>query len=117
MKITLKAKSSSGGEPYDVDFLFEEGVLSVHCTCKAGVFGTACKHRLSFLKGDQKMLANPSQADQLATVVQWSEQAGFPSLLQQLDAAKADVNRAQSEFKMMKQRIEESMNHGLSRDS
>ena len=115
MKITLKAKSSSG-EPYDVDFLSEKGALQAHCTCKAGIMRTACKHRLAFLKGDQKMLADPSQADQLATVVQWANQAGFPALLQQLADAEAQVSRAQRDVKKMKKILEEGMTHGLRRE-
>ena len=116
MKITLKAKSSSG-DPYDVDFIFEKGVLSVHCTCRAGMMRTACKHRLSLLKGDKKMLADPSQANQLATVVEWANQVGFSNLLQQLDAAEAELSRLQREVKKAKKRLEESMTHGLNRSS
>ena len=115
MKITVRAKSS-GGEAYDVDFLFEEGTLQAHCTCKAGIMRRACKHRLALLKGDQKMLANLSQADQLATVVQWADEAGFPALLQQLDGAEAQFTRAQGEVKKMKQILEEAMTHGLRRE-
>ena len=115
MKITLKAKSSSV-EPYNVDFLFEEETLQAHCTCKAGVMRTVCKHRLAFLKGDQKMLADPSQADQLATVFQWAQQADFPALLQQLADAEAQVSRAQLDVKKMKKILEEVMTHGLRRE-
>ena len=115
MNIRLKAKSSSS-EPYDVDFLFENGTLRAHCTCKAGVMRTACKHRLALLKGDQNMLADPSQADQLATVVDWAVQAGFPALLQQLSDAEAQVSRAQREVKNMKKILEDGMTRGLRRE-
>ena len=77
----------------------------------------ACKHRLSLLKGEQKMLADPSQADDLATVAQWADQAGFPPLFEQLDNAEAEVARAQRDVKKMKKRIEECMTHGISRES
>jgi len=113
MKVTLKAKSSSG-DPYDVDFLFEGGALSVHCTCRAGIMRTACKHRLSLLKGDQKMLADPSQANELATVVEWASKVGFSNLIQRLDEAEAELSRVQREVKKGKKRLEESMTHGLS---
>ena len=116
MIVTLKAKSSSG-ETYNVDFLFVDGVLSVNCTCKAGTMRMACKHRLSLLGGDQSMLADPSQTKELATVVEWANQVGFPDLLQQLETAEAEVVHAQRQVKKLRKRIGDSMAHGLSRGS
>ena len=116
MKVILKAKSSSG-EPYSVQFELEEEKLKVHCTCKAGIMRTDCKHRISLLKGDLNMLADPLQADDLATVVKWSDRSGFSTLLQELDTAEAQVSFARSELKKVKEKFEEKMTHGLSRES
>lgn len=94
MKIILKAKSSSG-EPYSVQFEFEEEKLKVHCTCKAGIMRTACKHRIPLLKSDLNMLAD----DDVATVVKWSNCSGFSTLLQELDTAEVHVSFARRELK------------------
>jgi uncharacterized Zn finger protein len=114
MKISLKAKSSSG-EPYDVTVQYEEGLLSARCTCKAGIMGMVCKHRLAILHGDKSILAVSSQAEDLAKIAQWAEQTGFSALLQQLAAAEVEVSHAQLELKELKRRIEKSMTRGLKR--
>jgi len=61
-KITLLAKSSSGDEPYFVDFLLKHGSLSVHCSCKAGEYGQLCKHKLALVTCDESMLYDKEQA-------------------------------------------------------
>jgi len=61
------------------------------------------------------MLANLSQIDQLATVIQWADQVGIPSLLQQLDAAESRVYRAQCDIKKIKKILEEGLALGLRR--
>jgi hypothetical protein len=114
MKISVKAKSSSG-EPYDVTVQYEDGFLTARCTCKAGIMGMVCKHRLGILRGDKSMLAVPSQAENLAKITQWAEQTGFSSLLQQLDTAEVEVAHAELELKKLKKRIEENMTRGLKR--
>ena len=71
MKISIKAKSSSG-DPYDVEFLVESNKLSVFCNCRAGQFGQLCKHKTELLAGDQSRLFDESEAtllDELAKVI------------------------------------------------
>lgn len=114
MRIVLKAKSS-GSEPYDVEFLFDDGDLQAHCTCKAGIMHVVCRHRLALLRGDESMLADPSQAGLLCTVVEWSKVAGFWTALEELDVAEAMADRAREEVKRIKKRIAYGMIHGLRR--
>lgn len=63
------------------------------------------------------MLANSSQAEQLAQIKLYAEASDFPALLQQLDTAEAEVSRFQREVKKLKKRIEEGMTHGLCHES
>ena len=67
MKLTLLAKSS-GDAPYEVDFVVEEGKLTVRCNCRAGIFGQLCKHKTELLAGERSRLYDPSQADELEDV-------------------------------------------------
>lgn len=112
-QITLKAKSSSGGDDYDVIFLLEDGVLFVACNCKAGIFGTACKHRMTLLSGDPKLLADPSQAKDLQTVAQWARDAGLETMLKELAEAEAQVAKAQRVVKKIKTTLGDGMNEGF----
>lgn len=78
---------------------------------------TACKHRLGFLNGAPSLLADPNQAQQLATVAQWAEQAGFPAMLQGLDEAENQVATAQMNVKRLRKQLGEAMTHGFRPES
>lgn len=75
--ITLTAKSSSGGT-YQVTFALDGQKLSAHCTCKAGIMGALCKHRIALLAGDATMLANPEQVTDMQKVTAWAKEARIP---------------------------------------
>ncbi len=64
MKISIKAKSSSG-DPYTVDFLIDDNKLSVHCNCQAGKFAQLCKHKTELIAGDQSRLFDESEIPKL----------------------------------------------------
>lgn len=68
MKLTLKAKSSSG-DGYQVEFLDEGGLLRVFCHCPAGSLQQMCKHKLALLKGDVSMLFDRGEENQLKQVL------------------------------------------------
>jgi hypothetical protein len=71
MKVTLAAISSSGNGTYSVDFLTnDEGKLSVFCDCPAGEWGKFCKHKWRLLHGDESMLADQTQIDDLQKVAE-----------------------------------------------
>jgi len=67
LKITLKAKSSSG-DPYDVDFLIQNQKLYVQCNCKAGIYGQLCKHKTELIAGDDSRLFDESEKAKLSEV-------------------------------------------------
>jgi uncharacterized Zn finger protein len=69
MKVSLKAISSSGDSEYLVDFIVDDnGKLSVFCDCPAGEWGRFCKHKWRLLHGDESMLADPAQINDLKKV-------------------------------------------------
>jgi|GEM_PF-7032665 uncharacterized Zn finger protein len=72
--IELTAKSSSGGT-YQVTFAMEGERVSARCTCKAGIMGNLCKHRIALLAGDARILANPEQVTDMQRVAEWAKQA------------------------------------------
>ena len=106
--ITLNANSSSG-KPYDVVFSFDNGKLSVTCTCKAGTMNTLCKHRIAFLRGDATMLFDPTQADQLATIITWVEKTEIQTLLSELNQAEDLVLSAQKRVKQLRKVIDNAI--------
>ena len=64
MKISIKAKSSSG-DPYTVDFLIDDNNMSVHCNCQAGKFAQLCKHKSELIAGNQSRLFDESEIAKL----------------------------------------------------
>lgn len=70
MDITIFAKSSSQPEsPYSVNFIIVDGMLRIRCSCPAGIHGQLCKHKTSFIEGDNKMLYDISQKEILADII------------------------------------------------
>jgi hypothetical protein len=72
-KITLLAKSSSGGRPYKVEFLANGPSVMVQCHCLAGRRKWMCKHKLALITGDSNMLFDPSQAEHLSRIQSWPQ--------------------------------------------
>ncbi|MEQ1751691.1 MAG: hypothetical protein ABL974_19880, partial [Prosthecobacter sp.] len=68
MKTTLLAKSSSGA-PYDVTFSVLEGLMTVHCSCKAGLLQQQCKHKRALVSGDKELLFDQSQTELLKQIL------------------------------------------------
>ena len=97
----LTAKSSSGGT-YQVTFALEGQKLSAHCTCKAGIMGALCKHRIALLAGDATMLANKDQVADMQKVAEWAKQAGIPEACKNIVEADREVSRAQEKVKRLK---------------
>ena len=114
MKVSIKAKSSSGGS-YDVEFLSENESFSVHCTCKAGIVGNLCRHRRGLLMGDETMLVDPSQSGDLAIVVEWGRRVGLDRILRTLETCEEEFSRASKEVTNLKRLIEEGLRNGLNR--
>jgi hypothetical protein len=72
MKITLLAKSSSGGS-YPVEFTSDSNSVRILCHCQAGLCHLVCKHKLAFLRGDKGMLFDPDQVSLLLEIHTWPQ--------------------------------------------
>ena len=58
MEKTIKVKSTSSNEIYDVVFKDENNLISINCNCKAGLVKTICKHRKSLIDGNFTTILN-----------------------------------------------------------
>jgi hypothetical protein len=91
MKITVLAKSS-GGDSYEVSFIKTGDLLSVFCNCPAGEWGRYCKHKWKLLHGDESMLFDPSQAEELKTVVSWASASGLEDLYKKVEQYEKELH-------------------------
>lgn len=98
MKVVIQAASSSGGS-YSVDFSDDNGALRVFCHCQAGSLQQMCKHKLGLLKGDSKMLFNPTEEPLLKQVLASRAYAALKPKLDEFEAAMASNEREMAKLK------------------
>ena len=100
MNITLFAKSSSQSDsPYSVNFIIADGMLRVHCSCPAGIYGQLCKHKISFIEGDDKMLHDISQKEILADIVSTIQASPVFGELSKIFKRKIEIEKIQRKLK------------------
>lgn len=100
MKVTILAFSSSGGS-YPVEFSDDSGILRVFCHCQAGTMQQMCKHKLALLKGDSKMLYDPTQEKLLQDVL---TSKAYPTLKRSLDTYETELAEIEREMAKLKER-------------
>lgn len=108
MPATLLAKSS-GGEPYEVKLHLDQENVFVKCSCRAGIFGKICKHKTAILSGDESILFDPSQSDDLAQIQERIKDTELPALSAKLEAARADVEKAKRRAVRARTQLEKAM--------
>jgi len=60
----------SSTEPYVVTFTKEGDNLNAYCTCRAGLVGTYCKHRINILNGVKNGIVSDNDCD-VQKVMSW----------------------------------------------
>jgi hypothetical protein len=101
MNVLLKANSSSGSF-YNVEFREAEEGLSIHCDCPAGEWGKFCKHKWQLLNGDEDMLFDSSQLNQLAAIHKIALERGLSAFyknIEELDMLKKSFIKEQKQEK------------------
>ena len=73
--------TGSEGDIYRVSFTRGENGVRVQCTCKAGVNGQFCRHRLALLAGDRSAMVDAGASAALDEALSWPE---FVSIRQEI---------------------------------
>ncbi len=113
MKISIKAKSSSG-DPYNVEFLVESNKLSVFCDCRAGQFSQLCKHKTELLAGDRSRLFSESEApllDELGAILIRAGQ--LKEVAAQIAQSEQTTRREQATLKKIKKDFAAELKNGI----
>ena len=111
-EIKLLAKSSSG-DSYGVWFTWADDQLSVFCNCKAGEYGKFCKHKWQLMSGDESMLYDINEKEQLIQVVKWVAQTDFEHLYDKVEALQNQIAVLRQEIKAEKKIVEMRMRNGF----
>lgn len=111
MNYAFLAKSS-GAEPYQIVFDFSDNLLAVTCNCPAGVFGKLCKHKLALLRGDEAMLFDPTEAQQLREVIALVQKTAYPGLLDEIHQAELALAKAKKVVDQSRKLLEKALKEG-----
>lgn len=113
MNTTIKAKSSSG-DPYNVDFLVQNGRLFVHCNCKAGTFGQLCKHKTELVAGDASRLFDEFEREKLAKLASIVSKAPeVKSLASSIAKSEKLIRREQEKIATLKKQFGARLREGI----
>ncbi|MEO5333842.1 MAG: hypothetical protein H7839_17655 [Magnetococcus sp. YQC-5] len=103
-EINFITQASNKEPAYMVTVRKEESNLTARCTCPAGGVGQICRHRLSILSGDEKVVIsdNSAQIKEIEAWVVWSDVGMLIAHLAQaqwrLQKIQEDAERSASAF-------------------
>jgi len=112
MKVTIQAHSSSGGA-YQVEFSDESGHLRVFCHCPAGVLQQMCKHKMALIKGDRRMLHDPSEERLLLQVLGSPAYVGLQPRIAAYEQALLALEREVDKLKAREKELKRDFAHEL----
>jgi hypothetical protein len=71
IEVLISVKSSSNpDEPYTINFIREDGKVSVFCSCPAGIRGQLCKHKTGLIENNEALLFDAEEVASLVTAHQ-----------------------------------------------
>jgi uncharacterized Zn finger protein len=104
--IEILAKSSSSDTPYTVKCYLEKNKISVFCSCPAGDNRKLCKHVRQIITGDDSILYDRNQKNELEAIRNHLTETAIPLLLSELEKyeylleeAKRNVEKAKKNLK------------------
>lgn len=111
---SIKVQANSSGDmPYDVEFIKDEGTLSIHCSCPAGEHQQLCKHKMALVCGDNSMLYSQQQLLALERISKWVKETDYLSLVGMLKSLEEKKESISKNIKSLKRKIARVMNQGL----
>ena len=113
MEITILVKSSSRDEPYAVVITSTESGLSIFCDCPAGEWGKYCKHKMSIVLADERILYDEKQSCNFKKVTEWISKSGYPGLVAGFHTTEKELEAAKKNVKKQKEKIAQLMKEGL----
>lgn len=93
--------AGSSGSRYEVQFVREDAQVYAYCTCKAGVNGLHCKHRVALLAGDRSAVTS-SNVTELEALASWLPGSDLAAALDEFEAADREAKAANSRLSKAK---------------
>jgi len=113
MEKIVKIKSSSSNETYDVTLKNVNGIISLKCTCQAGMYGMICKHRTDLLNGDISSLLNLSDGKVVEEFLNSIEKGKIENLFTELRDVEKEIEKLNKKKSQLKKEIANKMSEGF----
>ena len=113
MNKTIKIKSSSTNEIYDVVFKIENNLISINCNCRAGLVKSLCKHRLSLIDGDYTAILNKDETILLNDIFDKIDKSVITDLFAELNSTEKEIKKLELTRKKMKKEIGVKFSNGF----
>lgn len=81
----------SEGDVYRVSFLRGDGGVKVQCTCRAGLMGQFCRHRLALLAGDRSAMLDNGLGKVLDEALAWPEFVSIKTEIAKLQEVQGQI--------------------------
>jgi uncharacterized Zn finger protein len=91
-------------EPYVVTFTKESDNLNAYCTCRAGLVGTYCKHRINILNGVKEGIVS-NNAREVEIVMSWLVGSDLEKALSDYEVEENVFQEAALVFEKAKKRL------------
>jgi len=104
--IEILAKSSSSDTPYVVRCYFEENKISVFCSCRAGDNRILCKHVRRIIAGDDSILYDINQKNELEKISNHLQKTQIPLLLSEINKSEDLLEEAKRNVDKAKKKLE-----------
>jgi uncharacterized Zn finger protein len=99
--IEILAKSSSSDTPYTIRCYFEENKISVFCSCPAGDNRKLCKHVRQIIAGNDSILYDRNQKNELEEISNRLQKTQIPLLL-------FEINKSEDLLEETKRNVEKA---------
>jgi len=107
--IEILAKSSSSDTPYTVRCYLEENKISVFCSCRAGDNRMLCKHVRKIIAGDDSILYDRNQKNELEAIRNHLSETAIPLFLSELEKSESLLEEAKRNVEKAKKNLENAI--------
>ncbi len=104
--IEILAKSSSSDTPYTARCYLEENKISIFCSCPAGDNRKLCKHVRQIISGDDSILYDRNQKNELEVIRNHLPETAIPLLLSELEKSESLLEETKRNVKKAKKKLE-----------
>ena len=99
MKITFLVQGSSP-EPYKVIFEnHDDNKMTAFCTCQAGDFGDACKHRWNIIEGKTENIIDGDKS-YVPQIMEWYSKSSIKSVQEEVKQELKKIDEEEKPYKI-----------------